>query len=238
MLKKNKLIGLIPAREGSERIKHKNIKKLFGLPLIAHTIISAKKSKIFDKILVSTDSKKYANIAKKYGAEVPFLRPKNISHSFSPDYEWVKFTLEKLSKKGEKFSHFFILRPTNPFRSHKTIQRAWKTFKKRRGAESLRAIEACKQHPGKMWKLRQNYIIPFVLKKKLKQPFHNLQFQSLPKLFIQNASLEISKTKVIKLYRTITGKKIVPFFTKGKEGFDINYPIDFKNARLPRNSTK
>ena len=89
-----------------------------------------------------------------------------------------------------------------------------------------------------MWTLIQNYIIPFVLKKKLKQPLHNLQFQSLPKLFIQNASLEISKTKVIKLYRTITGKKIVPFFTKGKEGFDINYPIDFKNARLSRNSAK
>ena len=196
--KKNKIIALIPARQGSERIRNKNIIKLFKVPLIVHTIKAAKKSKLFHKIVVSTDSKKYAFIAKKFGAEVPFLRPKNIATSQSPDYQWVKFTLNNLKKKGELFSHFFILRPTSPFRTHQTILRAWKKFKKISNAESLRAVEICKQHPGKMWRASGLFIRPFFSGKIFNQPYHNLQFKSLPKIFIQNASLEISKVEVRK----------------------------------------
>ena len=95
MKKRFKLIALIPARKGSERIKNKNIYNLNNKPLIAYTIRSAIKSKIFDRIIVSTDSLKYAKISKKYGAEVPFLRPKKFSKSNSPDYEWLKFTINK-----------------------------------------------------------------------------------------------------------------------------------------------
>lgn len=232
MVKKNKIIALIPAREGSNRIKNKNIKKLFGIHLIGHAINSAKKSRIFDRIIVSTDSKKYASISRKYGADVPFLRPKKFSKSNSPDYEWVKFTLDNLLKKGEFFTHFFILRPTNPFRSYKTIRRAWKKFESEKQADSLRAIELCKQHPGKMWKVSGKFMSPFFKKNKFNQPYHNLQFKSLPTLYIQNASLEISKTDVLFRHKTITGKKIIPFFTKKKEGFDINYPIDLKVAEI------
>ena len=85
MSKEYRLLALIPARSGSKRLKNKNILKLGGKPLIAHAIIAAKKSKIFDKIILSTDSKKYASIGKKFGAEVPFLRPPKFSTSFSPD---------------------------------------------------------------------------------------------------------------------------------------------------------
>ncbi len=237
MKKKNKykLIALIPARSGSQRIKNKNILKLFNLPLIAHSIIAAKKSKLFSTIFVSTDSKKYALISQKYGAEISFLRPKSISTSKSSDYEWVKYTIDNLKrKKGLKFTHFFILRPTNPFRSYKTIIRAWKEFKKAKDAESLRAVEVCKQHPGKMWKATGSLIKPLIKKKIHKQPLYNLQFKSLPKVLIQNASLEISKVDVLDLYKTITGKKIIPFYTKNHEGFDINYPEDLKYANFLR----
>ena len=227
---RHKIIALIPARQGSERIKNKNIVRLSKLPLIAHTILAAKKSNLFSKILVSTNSKKYAKISKKFGAEVPFLRPNNISTSQSSDYQWVNFTIKRLKKKGEIFSHFFILRPTNPFRTSKTILRAWTVFKKIKGADSLRAVEICKQHPGKMWVKSNQFIKPYIFGKKNNQPYHNLQFKSLPKIFIQNASLEISKIKVLNHYKTITGKKIVPFYTSDIEGFDINYPSDLKFA--------
>ncbi len=223
-----KLIALIPARQGSERIKNKNIIRIFNLPLLAHTIIAAKKSKIFDKIILSTDSKKYAKIGSKFGAETPFLRPKIFSKSISPDFEWVNFTLNKLKKKGENFTHFFILRPTNPFRSHKTILRAWKKFKSVRNVDSLRAVETCKQHPGKMWTQSGEQIYPlmYMYKKKKGQPYFNMQFKSLPKVLVQNGGLEISKVSVLKHNKTITGKKIIPFFTSKKEGLDINYPVD------------
>ena len=202
-----KIIALIPARSGSERIKDKNIKILGKLPLIAYTIKEAKKSKIFDRIIVSTDSLKYASISKKFGAEVPFLRPKNISKSDSPDYEWVNFTIQKLLKdQNTKFTHFFILRPTSPFRNSKTLIRAWNLFKKNKKNESLRAVEVCKQHPYKMWIKNKKFINPLFQKKKFKQPFYNMQFKSLPKIYIQNASLEISKISVLDSYKTITGK--------------------------------
>ena len=225
MKKKSKLIALIPARSGSERIKNKNIINFFGHPLIAYAISTAIKSKIFDKVLVSTDSFKYKKIAKKYGAEIPFLRPKKISKSFSSDYEWVNYTLRKLEKNNEKFSHFFILRPTNPLRSYNTICKAWNTFKKNR-ADSLRAVEDVKQHPGKMWLKKGKFIKPLLNFTIKKQPSFNNQMKVLPKILVQNASLEISKVEVLKKYKTITGKKILPFFLPSVESFDINYPED------------
>ena len=193
---KNKVIAIIPAKGNSRAIKKKNIRKILGKPLIYYTIIQAKKSKLINDIVVSTDSRKYSHIAKKYGAEVPFLRPKNIATSQSSDYQWIKFTLDNLKKRGEFFSHFFILRPTSPFRTHQTILRAWKKFRKIKSSESLRAVEVCKQHPGKMWKTSGLFIKPFFSGKKFNQPYHNLQFKSLPKVLTQNASLEISKVEV------------------------------------------
>jgi CMP-N,N'-diacetyllegionaminic acid synthase len=227
---KNKLIALIPARSGSERIKNKNILNFFGHPLLAYSIKSAIKSKIFDKVLLSTDSQKYANIAKKYGAEVPFLRPKKISKSTSNDFEWISYTLKKLEKNNEKFTHFFILRPTNPLRSYVTIRKAWNLFKKK-SPDSLRAVESVKQHPGKMWIKDRNLIKPLLNFRIKNQPSYNNQIKILPNVLIQNASLEISKTTILKKYKTITGKKILPFFTSPTEGLDINYPEDLINIK-------
>lgn len=230
MLKKYNLIALIPARSGSERLKNKNILKIGGKPLLAHTIDYAKKTKIFNKIILSTDSKKYAELGKRYGAEVPFLRPSKFSTSKSPDYDWVTFTINNLEKSGLKFSHFFILRPTNPFRTEKTILKAWKKFKQS-NVESLRAVSLCKEHPFKMWVVKKNRILPIFKKRKFKQPSYNCQYQSLPKIYSQNASLEISKIEVLKKYKTITGKKIMPFYSTDKESIDINYKADFIKAK-------
>ena len=234
---KQKIIALIPARSGSERLKGKNIKIFQGRPLIYYTIKSAIKSKIFDKVLVSTNSKKYKSIAEKYGAVVPFLRPNKLAKSTSDDFEWVNFTINKLKKKGLKYDLFFILRPTNPFRTHKTILRAWREFKLLNNKiDCLRAIEKCRQHPHKMWIKKNNLIKPLINRQKFKQPHYNMQMKSLPIIYIQNASLEISKTLNLKKYKTITGKKIMPFFTKKYEGFDINYEFDLTHANyLVRN---
>jgi len=229
---KHKIIALIPARSGSERIKNKNIIKIGNKHLIGHTILEAIKSKLFSYILVSTDSKKYAKISKSYGAEVPFLRPKKFAKSVSPDYDWVNHSINFLKKKKINFDYFFILRPTNPFRKAKTILRGWEFYKKNNFPDSLRAIEQCKQHPEKMWIVKKNsQILPLIKKKYKNQPSYNMQFKSLKKIFVQNASLEISKVSNLKKYKTITGKKIIGFQTNLKEGFDINYPEDLSKAK-------
>ena len=225
-----RIIGLIPARQGSERIKHKNIKNFFSHPLLAYAIQSAIKSKLFEKVVVSTDSLKYAKIAKYYGAEVLSLRPKKISSSKSPDYDWINYTIDLYKKKKINFTHFFILRPTNPFRNSNTIKAAWKKYKTYKNCDSLRAVSLVKEHPGKMWKEKRNFIFPLIKKKISNQPTYNSQYKSLPTILVQNASLEISKTSVLDKYKTITGKKIIPYFNDKFESYDINYPLDLEFA--------
>lgn len=113
-----KILALIPARGDSKGIPNKNIQKIGGKYLIEYTINSAKRSKLIDKIIVSTDSKKIASISKKLGAEVPFLRPKKISIDKSPTIEVIKHTLGFLSNNQFYVPDIILLlQPTSPFRS-------------------------------------------------------------------------------------------------------------------------
>ena len=92
------IIAIIPARKNSKRIKNKNIKKFFKKPIISYSIKAAKKSKIFDRIIVSTDSKKIARISKMYGAEIPFVRPKELSDDFTGSNDVIKHAINFLRK--------------------------------------------------------------------------------------------------------------------------------------------
>jgi len=228
---KNKLIALIPARSGSQRLKNKNILKLKNKHLLGIAIEEAVKSKLFSMIIVSSDSKKYLDIAGKYGKIKKILRPSKYAKSSSPDFEWVNHSLNKVNAKKEGFSHFFILRPSNPFRKSVTIKLAWKSYLLNKKVDSLRAVQLCKEHPGKMWTIKKKFIVPFINKNIKGQPIYNNQYKVLPEIYIQNACIEISKIDVIKKNNSITGKKIMPFFTKKFEGADINYLSDFNLAK-------
>jgi len=222
-------VALIPARSGSKRVVDKNIRELAGHPLIAYTVTAAIKSCVFDDVIVSTDSDEYADIAKKYGAEVPFLRPESIAGDVSPDIEWVTFTLDKLRQQGREYDCFSILRPTSPFRKPETIQRAWSLFKKNY-ADSLRAVEKCSQHPGKMWVVRDKLMYPLLPYGPTEQPWHSSQYQSLPEIYVQNASLEIAWSKVVFEDKSIAGNIVMPFLTEENEGFDVNTEYDWRIA--------
>ena len=224
------LVALIPARAGSKRVPGKNIRRLADHPLIAYTIAAALESCVFDAVIVSTDSEDYADIARHYGAEVPFLRPVEFAGSLSPDIEWVEHALITLEELGRSYDGFSILRPTSPFRQAETIQRAWLQFSKEPGVDSLRAVELCKQHPGKMWVVEDKKMTPLLPSAPGKQPMHSSQYQALPKIYVQNASLEMAWTRVVHDSRTIAGEVVMPFFTEGYEGFDINDPNDWRDA--------
>jgi N-acylneuraminate cytidylyltransferase len=224
------IVGLIPARAGSKRVPDKNIRLLAGHPVIAYTIAAALDSKIFTDVIVSTDSEQYAEIARHYGAEVPFLRPPELAGDISPDIEWLEYTLKKLEEEGRRYDCFSILRPTSPFRQPETIQRAWQAFIKEEGVDSLRAVEKCQQHPGKMWVVRGNRMMPLLPIGPPEQPWHSSQYPSLPEVYVQNASLEIAWTRVVLKERTIAGNVLMPFFTEESEGFDVNNPYDWKLA--------
>jgi N-acylneuraminate cytidylyltransferase len=224
---KPSVVALIPARMGSKRVPGKNVRTLDGHPMIAYTIAPALASGVFDAVVVSTDSEDIAAIARHYGANVPFLRPAAMAGDTSPDIEWVEFTVNTLAETGKVYDCFSLLRPTSPFRTPETIKRAWKTFLEDPSADSLRAVEQCTQHPAKMWVVRGNRLLPLMPFGPADQPWHSSQYQSLPPVYAQNASLEIAWTRVVREGRTIAGESIVPFFTDEMEGFDINNRHDW-----------
>ena len=207
--------------------------------MLAYTIAPAIESGVFDSVIVSTDSEEIAAVARHYGAEVPFLRPAAFASDTSPDIEWLEHALTELKRHGRTWDAFSLLRPTSPFRTAATIRRAWARFTSQEGVDSLRAVEKCTQHPGKMWVVRGERmfpLLPFELAAPKPrggeggQPWHSTPYQALPTVYVQNASLEIAWSRVVFDRRTIAGDVVVPFVTEGYEGFDINDPADWMIA--------
>lgn len=224
---KPRAVAFIPARSGSKRVPNKNIMPLNGHPLLAYSIRAAIDSGIFDAVICATDSSLYADVARHYGAYVPFLRSANISGDKSPDIEWVVWMLKKLGEEGQYFEIFSILRPTSPFRLPETIRRAWALFIDDPRADSLRAIEKCKQHPGKMWVTHDKRMLPLLPYSNGTTPWHSSQYAALPEIYVQNASLEIAWSRVALEQNSIAGEAVIPFVSQGLEGFDINEPEDW-----------
>lgn len=222
-----KCVALIPARSGSQRIPHKNVKLLNGHPLLAYTISAARDSSVFDDVICVTDSEEYASVARHYGAEVPLLRPKETATSTSPDIQWVTWILTELANIQHSYEYFSILRPTSPFRMPATIQRAWQQFSNHPDAHSLRAVTLCTEHPGKMWNVIENSMTPLLQKSINGVPWHSSQYSALPEVYVQDASLEIAKASVINQFNSISGEIVVPFLSKNREGFDINTEDDW-----------
>jgi CMP-N-acetylneuraminic acid synthetase len=215
-------VAFIPARHGSKRVPGKNVRRLGAHPVLAYTIAPALASGVFESVIVSTDSEETAAIARHYGAEVPFLRPAELAGDTSPDIEWVEYTLAELRRRGRAWDCFSLLRPTSPFRTAATIRRAWSRFLAEDGVDSLRAVERCTQHPGKMWVVDGSRMRPLLPGAPPGRPWHSTPYQALPPVYVQNASLEIAWTRVVVEGRTIAGDVLVPFLTEGHEGFDIN----------------
>lgn len=222
-----KSVAFIPARSGSKRVPNKNIRLLNGHPLLAYTVRAAIESGVFDSVICSTDSELYADIARYYGAEVPFLRAAEISGDKSPDIDWVLWMLNALENDGRHYDVFSILRPTSPFRLPETIRRAWTVFNSDMKADSLRAIQKCKQHPGKMWVIRGARILPIMPFTIGTTPWHSNQYDALPEIYVQDASLEIAWSRIALEQKTIAGEAVIPFISNGLEGFDINQPEDW-----------
>lgn len=216
------ITALIPARANSKRIPGKNIKDFFGHPLLSYTIKQALNSNIYNRVIVSTDSKEIGEIAMKYGAEW-YSRPDIFARDDSPDIDWIKNVLGIFDKRPDILC---ILRPTNPFRTKKMLIESMKKFTDGIGFDSMRAIEPVKQHPNKMWQRIGSCIEPVLNNFDSNDEFTK-PTQSLPEYFVQNGSLEILWTRTIEKWGNVCGGNIMPYFTEGVEGFDLNTPEDW-----------
>jgi len=221
-------VALIPARSGSERVLDKNIRPLAGHPLVAYAIAAARQAGIFDRIVCSTDSGKIAEVAQRYGADVPFLRPAKFATATSPDIEWITHALEQLD---EHYDLFAIVRATNPFRGPNVLQRALVQLLETPEADSIRAVELVKQHPGKMWVLEGKTMRPLLDQSHLESAWHAGQYKALPEIYVQNSALEIAWTRVVSQTGTREGRVVAPFLTQGFEGFNIDDEEDWDRAR-------
>ena len=226
----SRVIGLVGARSGSQRVPGKNVRPLAGHPLIAYAITTAFRAGVFDRVVVSTDSEEIADVARWYGAEVPFLRPPQYATSTSPDIEWIADLLARLP---ERYDVFAIVRPTNPFRGPDVVRRGLEQLYAISEADSVRAVELVKQHPGKMWTIDDDgrLMRPLLDQSELSVAWHAGQYQALPSVYIQNSALEVAWTRVVTETGTREGRNVSPFLTRGLEGFNIDDEEDWARAQ-------
>ena len=226
MYNKKKILVVIPARSGSKGIKNKNIRMFKNKPLLVHSISYAKKCKLVDQIIVSTDSIKYANIAKKYKANVPFLRSKRLSGDKVQDYPVIRDCL-KMSEKYYRdiFDYIVLLRPTSPLREKKLIEKGLKKLHKNKKSTSIRSVIKTRHHPFRHWKKNKKGELKSIINN-LNEPY-NIPRQQLPKMYFQTGDIEIIKRKTV-IAGSISGSHVIPLEVKSYK--DIDVIEDLKNV--------
>lgn len=229
-----KTLGIIPARGGSKGIPGKNIKLLAGKPLIAWTIAAALESKLIDRIIVSTDDEEIASVARAHGAEVPFMRPKEISGDLATDVEFIEHALLHL-KVNEEFEPHIVLRlpPTSPLRTGEHIDEGIKTLVDTKGADASRPIVESPKHPYKFWTTEDEgpFLKPFLSREftGFDEP-HNLPRQLFPKVYMHTGAMDVVWVKTIQEQKSTSGKNLAYFFMDETSSCNIDSPIDFLTA--------
>ena len=227
-----RILCIIPARSGSKGLPHKNIKDYRGKPLLAWSIEQAQLCRYDMKIVVSTDSKEYADIAMKYGAEAPFLRPLEISGDLSTDYECMKHSVEWLKQNQQYYPDIVLqLRPTSPLRNVEDINNAIGLFlENRENYDSLRSVIEFEKSPYKMYNVKENTLMPLFKKvNDIDEPYNQCR-QILPKCYLHNGYIDIFNTSILER-ETISGEKIYPYGMNKEEDLDIDTNDDLEKAR-------
>lgn len=227
-------VAVIPARSGSVRIQNKNIAKIGRWSLIERAIVQASQSNVFDDIFLLTDSSQYLGTVEQFDITAPYLRSSTNCQSHSPDIEWLTEFIDYYRKNrcNDDFV-IAILRPTSPFRKPETIAEAVKLFWANISTiDSVRAVKTASEHPGKMWLINEydNNMMPMFGFSNPGAPWHSSQTATLPKVFVQTASIEVVSSEVISR-GTISGYRILPLVTEGFETIDINTDEDLEYAR-------
>lgn len=230
------ILALIPARSGSKALKDKNIQPVAGKPMMVHSVDQAKKSGLIQRVIVSTDSEKYAEIARRAGAEVPFLRPSAISGDASTDLEAFVHALNWLQQHEGKMPDICVhLRPTAPYRSVEDIDAMITMLIERPELDSVRSVAKAPATPFKMWFLEKNDLLKPVVQSSLRDPW-NMPRQDLPEAYLQNACIDVVRSSVILQKHSMTGETIAGYVMT--DDFDIDTKGDLERLETHLSSTK
>lgn len=215
-------LAIIPARSGSKGLVNKNVKPLLGKPLLAYSVEAAIQSKIFDEIIVSTDSQEYANIAKSYGASVPFMRDEELSNDYASSWDVVKDILHRYENVGEFFDTVCLLQPTSPLRDSDHIRSAYDMLNHKK-AESIISVTEMEHSP--QW----TNTLPNDLSMEgfIKSDIYNRNRQSLEPYYRLNGALYIVKTAHLLQNDSIYGKKSFAYIMAADKSIDIDTLSDF-----------
>ncbi len=227
-----KILGVIGLRSGSKGLKNKNILKINNKPLAAIAIINAKNSKYINRVIVSTDSKYYAKISNKYGAETPFLRPKKLSTDLSDELDYIYHLLNFLKKK-ENYKPDIIVRllATVPLQKSKDIDICVKKLLSNKKYDSCTVISEAGQHPQKALKIsRSNNLVGYISggsidigKKQNRNQYKKAYFRS---------NIVASRYETIFKFNSLTGKKNTYHIIPQNRSIDIDTSLDFKIAKF------
>ena len=226
-----KIISIIPARGGSKGVLGKNIKDLCGKPLIAWSIEASLGSKLIERTIVSTDNEEIAEVAKKFGAEVPFLRPKEIAEDLTPDTPVFEHAINWLKENENYVPEIIVhLRPTGPLRTPNEIDEAIELLISNPEADSVRSVEEPDKPPFKMWQSDGKFLKPFASVAGMKD-FHTMPRQLLPKVFQTTADIGVMRLSTVLEKKSVIGDSVLPYFLK-RPTVDIDKPIDFDFAEV------
>lgn len=222
------MIALIPARGGSKGVPGKNIKEICGKPLIAYTIEAAKNAKCIDRVIVTTDDEKIAAVAREYGAEVPFMRPAELSSDTASAIDvYLHATEFVMNETGEQIEKFMVLLPTVPLRTERHIDEAMEQFK-RDGATTLLSFAEA-EVPASWYHMLDE-----------QGRVHNAGFgkgitmtnrQNNETYIVPNGAIYILDYDLLKNNRTYYCDNTVAYIMDREDSIDIDYPMDFEIAR-------
>jgi len=215
-----KYLAIIPARAGSKGIFGKNLKEINGKPLIAWSIEHALSSPEVQHVVVSTDSEEIAKVARNYGAEVPFLRPIDLSQDLTPTEPVLLHALEFYEKQGYSFDAVILLQPTSPFRNESSLSRAILEFE-RSASDSL--VSVCENHHF-FWK---NKTKPEPLYDVHDRP-RRQDISESDRWYRENGSIYISRTDILRKNNNRLGGKISMFVMTEEEGWEVDSHVDLK----------
>ena len=227
-----KNIAIIPARSGSKGVKDKNIKELNGKPLMAYTIEAALQSRQFDEVMVSTDSEKYAEIARNYGASVPFLRSETTATDTASSWDMVEEVLTKYEKFGKTFDTFCLLQPTSPLRTSEDISAAYDLFRKK---AEFSVVSVCEAEHSPLWcgHLPDSHeFINFIDVENMKQR------QAGGKFYRLNGAIYIVNIRGFREDRFLYQNGSFAYIMGQDRSVDIDTEIDFKLAEIIMDTNK
>ena len=218
-----KTLGIVPARGGSKGIPRKNIVSLLGKPLLAYTAQAALAAKRVTRVVLSTEDEEIAAVGKKWGLDVPFLRPKELALDDTPTIPVLQDVVRKLAAAGEQYEAILVLQPTSPLRRPEDIDGSIALLE-RTGADSVMAfVDVGEKHPARMKLITTEGL---VLDPPFAEPFEGQRRQDLPKMYLREGSIYLTRQAVLMQQDSVKGRDCRAWIIPEDRACNIDTPFD------------